>query len=438
MDRGVTSPANGANSQGKKAGKTPGSVASPWVEFLHGTWHPMFSALRSARFGFCALAASLVFATAACSESIAKNARDDRTNSAGPAGSSETAGTPTGTGGPARCTEAAATTQLEPVYIMFVVDGSATMNEYGKWSAVTDSVKLIVEQVAGNQDASVGIGMIGFADSIDPTESPTNQGMYGPYPTSSDVPIRYVDATQAEALRARLGGTPKGLTPTFNALDGAYKALRSFTPPAPLQGGGRKIVVLITDGLPYSASAPGVPFTAEEQMAYSVKAAEDNARAADPILTFAVGVGSFPGDSDTYDPRFLGRIAAAGGTRRAATCDPFENTTATNVCHFQVTPGVGSLQDLREAAIDAINSIRQQTVSCNLKVNPPPAGFELDSHTISVRTKSAGKTSTILPSATNGWSVDNAEKPTVVTLNGEACQNFRKAGGQIEVLLACK
>lgn len=384
-------------------------------------------------------AAGLVTAATlvACSGSIAKNANDDRSkNPAGTnPGTGETVQTPVGSNAPAKCTTAA--TQPTPVYLMFAVDGSNSMRDDNKWSAVVDAMNLIIDQSAAS--GVVAAGLIGFGDKNDPTDE-LNDADYGPYPSSIDVPIGFVDAAHAAALKRRLAETePNGLTPTWPALKGAYEALRAFKPAAPLATDGRRVAVLITDGFPFSKpSSPSADATAEQTQA-SLEAAALHASEPDPILTFAVGVGGLPGDGVEYDPTFPGRVAYYGGTRQSPTCNPMENANPANVCHFQITPGQKTAAQVREDAINAINTIRHQITSCQFKVEAPPGGLKIDGRSISVRyTTLNGATTVILPGATNGWSVDNPQSPAVVQLNGDACVKHRDQGGKVEILLACQ
>jgi hypothetical protein len=281
---------------------------------------------------------------------------------------------------------------------------------------------------AGGGVAAAGI--IGFGDKNDPTVG-------GPYPTSADIPIRYVDAAQGAALKQRIGSTEPygGGSPTYTALDGAYKAVRSFQPAPPLGGGGKKIVVLVTDSKPTSNA-----FTTQEaEISACLARAEEEATNPDPVLTFAVGVGPFPGDGVEYDSDFVGRLAYSGGTARFPGCNPTESVNEANVCHFQVTPNLKTAEQVRQDAVEAINAIRENITSCSFAVKAPPNGFQLDARSISVRHKAAnGAVTTVAPGTANGWSVDNAETPKTVTLNGEACVRYRQTGGSVEVLLACR
>ena len=140
-----------------------------------------------------------------------------------------------------------------------------------------------------------------------------------------------------------------------------------------------------------------------------------------------------------YDPAFIGRLAVAGGTRKSPSCNPLENSDPDNACHFQVTPGMKTVDELREEAFKAINMIRDKTLACDFEIKAPPTGFSVDSRTVSVRQKMTdGSYQTILPNPNDGWSFDNADTPKRVFLNGNACRKYREAGGDVEVVLACK
>src|SRR6185437_14084 len=85
----------------------------------------------------------------------------------------------------------------------------------------------------------------------------------GPYPTSADVSIAYVDKPHHDALRARIDNSSyNDGTPTGSAIGatgangtGGYGELASYTPSAPLPPGGKKVLILITDGCPSPGDA---------------------------------------------------------------------------------------------------------------------------------------------------------------------------------------
>lgn len=150
-----------------------------------------------------------------------------------------------------------------------------------------------------------------------------------------------MSATQNTALDQRLSGQPGGGggTPTDTALTGGYGALETFQAKAPLTAGGKKVLVLITDGAPTDgcnvvssavngyASNACVVLAGQKLMEASPKG---------PIETFVVGVGAFPSRAAiTFDPSFLGCVAQAGGTGpancKSARCLP-ESAPSSATC----------------------------------------------------------------------------------------------------------
>jgi hypothetical protein len=225
------------------------------------------------------------------------------------------------------CATATAKTERAPVYMLIVLDGSGSMNKDDKWTAATSALDAIFDDLQSKSDKAFGVGLLAFSDQNDP--SCTSLGCTGPYPGPSDVGIASVDQAQHDKLRGRIDSSgPQGDTPTNAALSGGYKELESFTPEAPLPPGGKKVLVLMSDGEPSDS---------DKGQDTALVAAE----ATKEISTFALGIGPFP-SSDTspqgYDPAFMGAIAQAGGTAPTG-CNPDENANIANVCHFQITPG---------------------------------------------------------------------------------------------------
>ena len=156
-------------------------------------------------------------------------------------------------------------------------------------------------------------------------------------------------------------------TPTYGAMSGGYGELEAFTPASPLRPGGRKALILITDGVPTDRCTPGGAGYDYATNTCVTMAAGELAKAAPegPILTFVIGVGAFPStDLVSFDPNFLGNVAKAGGAGMNG-CNPNDNVSTAGVCYFEVDPSKASsaaqLQMQFEAAID---SIRAQVVSC--------------------------------------------------------------------------
>ena len=136
--------------------------------------------------------------------------------------------------GDAGCATATAEAKRQPAYLLFVLDGSGSMKQQNKWTAVVPALDDIFGEMATAADTGVAAGLIVFSDTNDSTMGA------GPYPGSSDVSIAFVNAAQQTALDNRLSGMPRNSTPTESALTGGYGELEGFQAQAPPQSGGRQ------------------------------------------------------------------------------------------------------------------------------------------------------------------------------------------------------
>ena len=339
-------------------------------------------------------------------------------------------GTPLGNAG---CATASSEAKRQPVYLLFVLDGSGSMDQDNKWTAVVPALQSIFAQMASAGDTGIGAGLIVFSDTNDPTTGS------GPYPSTADIPIALVDKTHQTALDMRLGGMPQNGTPTHAALTGGYSELEPFTPSAPLQGGGKKVLVLITDGVP-TDDCMSIPFLSSyASNACIVQAGTELTQPAPkgPIDTFVIGVGNFAAGSffglGGIDPSFLGNLAHAGGTG-GSKCNPSETTSTSDLCYFEIDPSTAPTASMLQQKFEtALNAIRGQVVSCtyplqssNLNnVDPTLVNVEVD-----------GKT--ILQDPKNGWTYDNPTKPTEIILHGAACTAAEtNLTAKVAIVLGC-
>jgi hypothetical protein len=332
--------------------------------------------------------------------------------------------------GDAGCATATAQATKTPVYMVFILDGSGSMEQDNKWPAATGALEAIFADMQTKADPGVGVGLIVFSDTLDKTHAT------GPYPEPGiDVPINFVGAAQDSALNARLSGKPSGDTPTGTALKGGYGELETYVAMTPLPPGGQKVLVLITDGVPTDNCAQnGGSYTSNPCI---VEAAGELAKAspAGPILTFVVGTGVYPStDLTNFDPSFLGNLASAGGTGPTG-CNPDENTAgATDLCYFEVDPTAGSQTATETAFENAINAIRGQVVSCTFPLNVNPEAGMLDPTKVNVTVDGT----TVPQSATNGWSYNNPTDPTSIVFNGSACTSLKNdASANVQIVLGC-
>lgn len=341
------------------------------------------------------------------------------------------------------CARAQAEAHRTPLYLLFVLDGSGSMRWHGKWTAVVPALRAIFDDLKSADDAAIGAGLTIFADRRDYTIGDYTAGPYD----VMDVPLGFVDANQRERLDARLVTEPYLGTPTFEVLSGQYDLMRAFEPPAPLLPDGRKVVVFITDGIP----DPDMP-AGEEGPRLSLALAQEMSSLAppeEPIRTFVVGVGPFPVPMEaihSYSPEFCGELAVAGGTRASEQCHPREGVDPTLTCHFQVTPPESrepneeEIAALRGSFIDAMAKVRLNALTCDYPLELVPGGDRVDPSTVNVvYVPGDGDKMLIANSAADGWTYDDVENPTKVTLNGPICERVKAdPRGKITVVLGCQ
>ena len=329
--------------------------------------------------------------------------------------------------GDAGCATATAKATKTPVYMVFILDGSGSMKQNSKWTAATQALEAIFADMQKQADTGVGVGLIVFSDSKDPTHAS------GPYPSSADVPINFVGAAQVSALNNRLSGQPSSDTPTGTALKGGYGELASYVPLTPIPPGGQKVLVLITDGVPTdNCSQNGGSYTSN---ACVMEAAQELTATppTGPVLTFVVGTGVFPStDLTNFDPSFLGNLAQAGGTGPKG-CNPNENSTSTDLCYFEVDPTAGTATQTEQAFEAAINAIRGQVLSCTFPLNITDGGT-VDPGKVNVTVDGT----TVGQSSTNGWSYNDPTNPTEIIFNGAACTSLKNdPNADVQIVLGC-
>jgi hypothetical protein len=338
--------------------------------------------------------------------------------------------------GDAGCATATASASRQPVYMLIVLDGSGSMNQNRdgtmsqKWTAVVPALDAFFTDPTAMNDPGFGVGLTIFSDKNDPQ---CNAGFIpncvGPY-SAMNVPIAKVDATQSAALKARIDPTaPNDGTPTYAVLQGQYPALEAFNPASGhLDPNGKKVLVLMTDGVPNGGAS-------EQNQCITLTTSE--AAKSPPVTTFVVGVGNYnPLNTQDYDPAFLGHLAQAGGAPRAG-CDPTNTNDETKMCHFQVTPGNKTAQQLEQDFLNAINAIRGQVASCTFALQN--SGGTVDPTKVNVvYNDGSGNKTTVPQDGTNGWTYDNPTSPTSVTLHGTSCSTMKaNSKGSISIVLGC-
>jgi hypothetical protein len=217
--------------------------------------------------------------------------------------------------------------------------------------------------------------------------------------------------TRAAQIRSALDSrAPDGLTPTGPALQGALDHARRWAEQHP----DRQVVtVLATDGLPEGRCSPaGI-----DDIAGIASAAN---RGAQPIRTFVIGVFS---SAELGQARLnLDAIARAGGSESAVLLSSGGNVT--------------------EEFLQALNRIRDTTVSCEFKLT----GSGLDFEKVNLEVAdAAGKTLLVNVGEAGacgddqGWFYerDGAGTPTQIRVCPSTCRRFVTGGVSANLQIGC-
>ena len=214
------------------------------------------------------------------------------------------------------CATAIVGSQAAAVYLLFVLDGSGSMNQDNKWTAVVPALTVDLSQMAPRATRASVQG-----SSCSPTRTTRRPGA-GPYPRAPTFPSPSSTRRIRRASTSALPGMPLG---TWNAdgrgADGRLWRARD------LHGGSaaarrrqegarshhrrradRRCNVVSSAVSSYATNAC-VVLAGNELKEAAPKG---------PIETFVIGVGDFSAGSffglGGIDPSFLGNLAQAGGT----------------------------------------------------------------------------------------------------------------------------
>ncbi|MFH2007723.1 MAG: hypothetical protein ABI333_14150 [bacterium] len=331
------------------------------------------------------------------------------------------------------CYEACATEsnpgEIVPLDLYIMLDRSSSMNDSGKWGAVTSAIQTFVQapDVAG-----IGVGIQYFP--VDPSitiptscTSAADCGLYGPClmnmcggsfatDTSCDpadysnaeVPIAELPGVQQSILNSLNGQGPQGsATPTEPAMGGAVTYATAWAQAHPTH---LTFIVFATDGEPTGCSTNSISGTSA--------LAQSAANANPSVKTFVIGVG------DGLDA--LNQIATAGGTGQAFLVDTGGNVT--------------------QQFIDALNEIRL-TGGCMYQIPMPQQGTP-DFGLINVRlVDPADPASAVtIPNVTNaagcdpllgGWYYDDPAAPSIIMLCPASCDEVAANNLEVEILVGC-
>lgn len=340
------------------------------------------------------------------------------------------------------CATASADARRLPVYMQFIIDGSGSMDgadgkggfvagerepdpaspgrQTGKkWIAVRDALGAFFDDVAAKKDPSFAVGLYLFSSTSIKSA------------TGVDVPIKFVDAAQATSLKARLAPPifANGGTPLCGSITGQLPILTGYVPAAPVEPGGKYVLIAMTDGIPTDTKST------------CLSAITTAKTGKPPVATFAVGVGNEDADPVlVYDESFMKDLAVAGGTAVAG-CNPnWGNADKTGKpCHFQITPGTKTAAQIKGDFLAAINAIRDAVASCEFPLTKPAGAGDIDPANVNVVLTTGGKDSTVPMNPADGWQYDDPANPTKVSLHGKACDQLKAdPAAKIKIVVGCK
>jgi hypothetical protein len=289
------------------------------------------------------------------------------------------------------CATSSATAEAKPVFLVFLFDKSGSMVQNGssKWASSKAATKAFFSSPESK----------GLSASL--TFFPSDPDFFC---TTSDYQKPQVSMT---ALPNNVFGQvldvqfPDGGTPTKPALEGVLAYAQTLK--TGVAKDGKIAIVLVTDGLPDGCS--GNSTTSVRALAASV---------ATEIPTYVIGVGDALSNLD--------QIAEGGGTQKALIVAD-QNPTQIQA-DFQ----------------KAIQTIKQNALSCDYTIPAPPNGETLETGKVNVVYKSGSSTETISYNQScaggTGWKYDDPQKPTRILMCDGSCATVKSAGS-VDVLFGC-
>ncbi|MCA9631490.1 MAG: VWA domain-containing protein [Myxococcales bacterium] len=311
-----------------------------------------------------------------------------------------------------------------PLDILIVLDRSGSMQDDGKWGAVTSSINSFLGGITGT-GVSAGISFFPMNWKTDPklpAGCAGGCGEYGPclfntchfgggqdscvaadY-TQPVVQIAPLPGNASQIQTAISGTTPNGnTTPVAPALAGALTYATAYADARPDH---QVVVVLATDGDPSGCTNNSVSLAATY--------AETGNTNTPQVKTFVIGIG---------DLSALNQIAQKGGTNSA----------------FIVSSG-----NAGQGFLDALNEIRG-AVTCQYKI-PVPAEGDPNPDKVNVGITQEGMEQEVIPQVSGpgacvgqpGWYYDNPSNPTQILLCPASCDIVEYSDSVVvDVVIGC-
>lgn len=328
----------------------------------------------------------------------------------------------------ADCAWSIAPTEVVPSHVLFVVDGSGSMNcnlpEDGQTSEECAQFPVRKSEKAPSKAELVRKALVEAIWTLTKSGNvsaglsffPADQTACEP-PESPIIPLGQLDKKHAEDLEQamdmlRAGGD----TPLAGAVIKSYAYLLEQLRAGALPG--NPFVVLITDG-----SETCKPTELEKLLKTDVPKAYGLLG----IRTFVIGA---PGSEDGR--ALLSEMALAGGTADPDRCSFGPDETDGN-CHFDMTRTTDFANELRRT----LASINVDVARCELPVPEAPGGRRLDRERVNVRVDGVrypmDDGSCELDVASWHYSKDGL----TILLCGDACAQALKPASEVELVFGC-
>jgi Mg-chelatase subunit ChlD len=333
--------------------------------------------------------------------------------------------------------------KLKPLDMFIMLDRSGSMNELGKWAAVTSAISTFAANPAS---AGIGVGMGYFPETYSNLCVPCDLGCavcindccalptgefcfddgdcdkggacYGfmchagggnASCDAGDYALADVAMSELPGAAAKLSAsmaliTPSGGTPTGPALQGALNHAAKLA-----SSSDRDVVVVL--------ASDGEPTECEPQGIGEVAAIAGQALAATPaVRTFVIGVGTSLAN--------LNAVAAMGGTQQAYLVDA--NATVT------------------QALVAALNAIRKVAVACNYEI--PSIDGKIAYDLVNVTFASGGKSpkplgyvASAAQCQNGGWYYDDPQAPKAIVMCPATCGELQAANDtKVEIVYGCE
>ncbi len=343
--------------------------------------------------------------------------------------------------GGCKCAGTSVKPQKIPLDMYIVFDQSLSMNDMvtggSKWSVIVGALTTFVQN---SMSAGLGVGISYFPVLL--KNAPTSCAMdsdcmsfgtcTGGFVNGTthlggicsktdtcvaanyvpDVPIDTLPGVAASIVSSLGAHSPVGSTPTYPALQGGYDYTKMWAANHPDH---KTILVLATDGVP-----SGCDINTNNVSTIAQNLVTPAAMAAQPILTFVIGVGA--------SLTSLNQIAMAGGTSQALIVDTGSGD-----------PGGDFL-----AAMKKIGA--SPALGCQYAIPAPPTGTP-DFGKVNVQLtpdmgtprvlKRVGDVSGCTPTD-GGWYYDNNTTPKQIILCNSTCTSINNGVSvQVDVVLGC-